>query len=44
VFLLSARPATLLHALPIRTPRSARNEADVVEIRNEIARLNQAEK
>jgi ABC-type nitrate/sulfonate/bicarbonate transport system ATPase subunit len=44
VFLLSARPATILHALPIRAPRSARSEADIAEIRNEIARLNQADK
>jgi ABC-type nitrate/sulfonate/bicarbonate transport system ATPase subunit len=42
LFLLSARPATMLHALPIRLPRSARSEADIVAIRNELARLNRA--
>jgi ABC-type nitrate/sulfonate/bicarbonate transport system ATPase subunit len=42
VFLLSARPATILHALPIRLPRSARSEADIAEIRNEVARLNRS--
>jgi len=40
LFLLSARPATMLHALPIRLPRSARSEADIAAIRNELARLN----
>ncbi len=42
LFLLSARPATILHALPIRLPRSARSETDIEEIRNELARLNHA--
>jgi ABC-type nitrate/sulfonate/bicarbonate transport system ATPase subunit len=42
LFLLSARPATMLHALPIRLPRLARSEADIVAIRNELARLNRA--
>jgi ABC-type nitrate/sulfonate/bicarbonate transport system ATPase subunit len=42
LFLLSARPATLLHALPIRLPRSARSDADIAEIRSEVARLNHA--
>jgi NitT/TauT family transport system ATP-binding protein len=42
LFLLSARPATMLHALPIRLPRSARSEADITAIRNELARLNRA--
>ncbi len=42
LFLLSARPATMLHALPIRLPRSARSEADIAAIRNELARLNRA--
>ena len=42
LFLLSARPATILHALPIRLPRSTRSEADIGEIRNELARLNHA--
>ena len=42
LFLLSARPATLRHALPIRSPRSARSDADIAEIRNELARLGLA--
>jgi NitT/TauT family transport system ATP-binding protein len=42
LFLLSARPATMLHTLPIRLPRSARSEADIAAIRNELARLNRA--
>ena len=42
LFLLSARPATMLHALPIRLPRLARSEADIVAIRNELTRLNRA--
>ncbi len=42
LFLLSARPATILHALPIRLPRSTRSEADIGKIRNELARLNHA--
>jgi ABC-type nitrate/sulfonate/bicarbonate transport system ATPase subunit len=42
LFLLSARPATILHALPIPAPRSARGESDVADIKNEIARLNHA--
>ncbi len=42
LFLLSARPATIQHALPIRSPRSARSEADIAEIRNELTRLNHA--
>jgi NitT/TauT family transport system ATP-binding protein len=42
LFLLSARPATIQHALPIRSPRLARGEADIAEIRNELARLNHA--
>jgi len=42
LLLLSARPATILHALPIRIPRAARSDADIAGIRNEIARLNHA--
>jgi ABC-type nitrate/sulfonate/bicarbonate transport system ATPase subunit len=42
LFLLSARPATLRHALPIRSPRSARSDTDLAEIRNELARLSLA--
>jgi NitT/TauT family transport system ATP-binding protein len=42
LFLLSARPATIQHALPIRSPRPARSEADIAEIRNELTRLNHA--
>ena len=44
LFLLSARPATLVHAVPIVMPRSTRSEADIAEIRNEIARLNQGDR
>jgi ABC-type nitrate/sulfonate/bicarbonate transport system ATPase subunit len=43
IFLLSARPATILHAVPIRVPRPARTEADIAEIRNEVARLNRTD-
>jgi NitT/TauT family transport system ATP-binding protein len=42
LFLLSARPATMLHTVPIRLPRLARSEADIAAIRNELARLNRA--
>jgi NitT/TauT family transport system ATP-binding protein len=42
LFLLSARPATILHALPVHPPRSARSDADIAEIRNELVRLNRA--
>jgi NitT/TauT family transport system ATP-binding protein len=39
VFLLSARPATLLHAMPIAKKRSARSEADIRETRHALAQL-----
>ena len=39
VFLLSARPASILHAMPIAKPRSARSEADIRETRRTLARL-----
>jgi ABC-type nitrate/sulfonate/bicarbonate transport system ATPase subunit len=42
LFLLSARPARILHTVPIDLPRSARSEAEVKKIRDELARLNQA--
>jgi NitT/TauT family transport system ATP-binding protein len=42
LFLLSARPAGILHTVPIDLPRSARSEAEVKKLRDELARLNQA--
>ena len=44
LFLLSARPASILHAVPIATPRSARSEADIAGIKDEIARLHHADR
>lgn len=38
VFLLSPRPARILADLPIRTPRSARGEAEIASIKADIAR------
>ena len=38
VFLLSPRPARILADLPIRTPRSARGEAEIATIKADIAR------
>ena len=38
LFLLSARPARILRTLPIRTPRRARSEATITEIKAEIVR------
>lgn len=38
IFFLSARPARILADLPIRTPRSARGEAEIAAIRADIAR------
>jgi ABC-type nitrate/sulfonate/bicarbonate transport system ATPase subunit len=38
VFLLSPRPARVLADLPIRTPRSARGEAEIATIKADIAR------
>jgi ABC-type nitrate/sulfonate/bicarbonate transport system ATPase subunit len=40
LFLLSSRPARILHALPIHTPRSARREAEINETKANLARLN----
>ena len=42
LILLSARPARLLHTLPIAIPRAARNEQTIAAIREDIARLNLA--
>jgi NitT/TauT family transport system ATP-binding protein len=39
LFLLSPRPARILADLPIRTPRSVRGEAEIAEIKIDIARL-----
>jgi NitT/TauT family transport system ATP-binding protein len=39
LFLLSARPASILHAVPIAKPRSARSDADVTEAKAALARL-----
>jgi len=39
VFLLSARPASILHVIPIAKPRSARSDADNRETRHDLARL-----
>jgi hypothetical protein len=36
---LSARPASILHAVPIAKPRSARSDADVTEAKAALARL-----
>jgi ABC-type nitrate/sulfonate/bicarbonate transport system ATPase subunit len=38
LFLLSPRPARILTALPIRTPRSARGEAEIAAIKADITR------
>jgi ABC-type nitrate/sulfonate/bicarbonate transport system ATPase subunit len=38
LFLLSSRPARILADLPIRTPRSARGEAEIAAIKADIAR------
>jgi len=38
LFLLSPRPARILAELPIRTPRSARGEAEIAAIKADIAR------
>jgi NitT/TauT family transport system ATP-binding protein len=43
LFLLSARPARILHTVPINLPRSARGEVEVKRIRDELARLNKPE-
>jgi len=39
LFLLSARPARILHAVPIEKPRSIRTETDVKDARDVLARL-----
>jgi NitT/TauT family transport system ATP-binding protein len=38
LFLLSARPARILADVPIRTPRSARSEAEIARIKTDIVR------
>jgi NitT/TauT family transport system ATP-binding protein len=38
LFLLSPRPAQILAELPIRTPRSARGEAEIAAIKADVAR------
>jgi ABC-type nitrate/sulfonate/bicarbonate transport system ATPase subunit len=38
LFLLSSRPARIIAELPIRTPRSARGEAEIAAIKADIAR------
>jgi NitT/TauT family transport system ATP-binding protein len=38
LFLLSPRPARILAELPIRTPRSARGEAEIAAIKADVAR------
>ena len=38
IFLLSTRPARIVGVVPIQTPRQARSEADIGEIRAELAR------
>jgi NitT/TauT family transport system ATP-binding protein len=40
VFLLSARPASILHVIPIAKPRSARSDADIRETSHNLARLS----
>jgi NitT/TauT family transport system ATP-binding protein len=42
VFLLSPRPARILHVVPIHTPRMARTEAEINKIKSDLARLNLA--
>jgi NitT/TauT family transport system ATP-binding protein len=39
LFLLSPRPARILTAVPIHTPRAARSEGEIREIKEEVARL-----
>jgi ABC-type nitrate/sulfonate/bicarbonate transport system ATPase subunit len=42
LFFLSARPAKIVHVETIGTPRAARSEADVSEIKAGLLRLNLA--
>lgn len=42
LFFLSPRPARLLHDVPIRTARAAREEAEIDEIKKELRRLTLA--
>jgi NitT/TauT family transport system ATP-binding protein len=42
LFLLSPRPARIVGVVPIRTPRAARSEAEISEIKDELARLSPA--
>ena len=39
IFLLSARPASILHVVPIAKPRSARSEADIRQTSQALAQL-----
>jgi NitT/TauT family transport system ATP-binding protein len=42
LFLLSARPARILHIATIHTPRAARSETEISDIKANLARLNLA--
>jgi ABC-type nitrate/sulfonate/bicarbonate transport system ATPase subunit len=42
LFVLSPRPARIVAAIPIRTPRSARSEAEIGRIKADLAMLNLA--
>jgi ABC-type nitrate/sulfonate/bicarbonate transport system ATPase subunit len=42
LFFLSARPAQVIAAVPIRTPRAARSDAEISGIKADLARLNLA--
>jgi NitT/TauT family transport system ATP-binding protein len=42
LFLLSARPARILHVVTVRTPRAARSETEINDIKAHLARLNLA--
>ena len=43
VFVLSPRPARILAAMPIRTPRGARGDAEIAEIRKAIVRCSNSD-
>ena len=42
LFLLSPRPARILHVVPIHTPRMARTDTEIDEIKANLARLQLA--
>jgi NitT/TauT family transport system ATP-binding protein len=42
LFFLSTRPAKIIHVETLRTPRAARNEADINQIRADLAQLDLA--